>query len=121
MGSKIKRVLGNAVHDIMQNHTMAMAAGLSYYFVLSLFPLLILAAAVVAYLPIPNLFQTILGAMAHVVPPDSMGLVRKIVASIITPHRGGLLTLGVVGTVWSASGGFSSLIEALNVAYDVPE
>src|SRR5512142_1198852 len=121
MGSKIKRVLGNAVHDIMQNHTMAMAAGLSYYFVLSLFPLLILLASVVAYLPIPNLFNTILGVMSRVVPPDSMGLVRKIIASVLTPHRGGLLTFGILATLWSASGGFNSLIEALNVAYDVPE
>ncbi len=121
MWANVKLVVRNAIHDIMQNHTMAMAAGLSYYFVLSLFPLLILLAAIVAYLPIPNLFETVLGAMARVVPPDSMGLVRKIVASIISPHRGSLLTLGILGTLWSASGGFNSLIEALNVAYDVPE
>ncbi len=121
MWARTKQVGRNAFNDIMQNHTMAMAAGLSYYFVLSLFPLLILLAAVVAYLPIPDLFNTILGVMSRVVPPDSMGLVRKIVASVITPHRGGLLTFGILATLWSASGGFNSLIEALNVAYDVPE
>ncbi len=121
MGGNVKRVIRNAYNDIMQNHTMAMAAGLSYYFVLSLFPLLILLAAIVAYLPIPNLFDTVLGTMARVVPADSMGLVRKIVASIVTPRRGGLLTFGILGTLWSASGGFNSLIEALNVAYDIPE
>lgn len=121
MWAKTKQVLRNALKDIMRNHTMAMAAGLSYYFVLSLFPLLILLAAVVAYLPIPNLFNTILLAMSRVVPPDSMGLVRNIVSGIITPHRGSLLTFGILATLWSASGGFNSLIEALNVAYDVPE
>ncbi len=121
MWAKVKQVLGNAFRDIMRNHTMAMAAGLSYYFVLSLFPLLILLASVVAYLPIPNLFNTILATMSRVVPPDSMGLVRKIVSNVITPHRGGLLTFGILATLWSASGGFNSLIEALNVAYDVPE
>ncbi len=116
-----KQIVRNAFRDILQNHTMAMAAGLSYYFVLSLFPLLILAAAVLAYLPIHDLFNNLLGAMARVVPADSMGLVRKIVASVISPHRGGLLTFGILATLWSASGGFNSLIEALNVAYDVPE
>jgi membrane protein len=114
-------VLKNVWNDIMNNHTMALAAGLSYYFVTALFPLLILLAALVAYLPIPNLFEQILGVMSRVVPADGMGLVRKVVASVITPRKGGLLTFGVVGTIWSASGGFAALIEALNVAYDVPE
>lgn len=121
MWARVKEVLRNAYSDIMQNHTMAMAAGLSYYFVLSLFPLLILVAALVPYLPIPNLFDKILGTMARVVPPDSMGLVRSIVGSVVTARHGGLLTFGILATIWSASGGFNSLIEALNVAYDVPE
>ena len=32
-----------------------------------------------------------------------------------------MLTFGIVGTLWTASGGFNNVIEALNVAYDVPE
>lgn len=114
-------VFKNAWNDIMKNHTMSMAAGLSYYFVLSLFPLLILAASVLPYLPIPNLFGHILDTMSRVAPPDSMGLVRRVLASVMKEHQGGLLTFGIVGTLWAASGGFAGLIEALNVAYDVPE
>lgn len=107
--------------DIRDNHIMAMAAGLSYYFVMSLFPLLILAASIVAYLPVPNLFDRIIAAMAQFIPPDSMGLVRAVLHDVISPHKGSFLTLGILGTVWAASGGFSSLIEALDVAHGVPE
>ncbi|MGI9103109.1 MAG: YihY/virulence factor BrkB family protein [Terriglobales bacterium] len=107
--------------DLADNHTMAMAAGLSYYFVMSLFPLLIVAAAVLAYLPIPDIFDRIIGAMATVIPPDSMGLVRAVLKDVISPNKGGFLTFGILGTLWAASGGFTSLIEALNVAYNVPE
>ena len=113
--------LKHVYEDIARNHTMAMAAGLSFYFVLSLFPLLILAAAIVSFLPIPNLFDRILWAMQTVIPSDSMGLVRGILKDVITPSKGSFLTIGILGTLWSASGGFASLIEALNVAYDVPE
>src|SRR5581483_6657802 len=42
--------LKNAYRDVLKNHTMAFAAALSYYFVLSLFPLLIALAAVVGSL-----------------------------------------------------------------------
>ncbi len=118
---EVGSTLRKAYNDIMANHTMAMAAGLSYYFVMSLFPLLILGAAIVSFLPIPNLFDTILGAMQRVIPADSMGLVRGILKDVITPSKGSFLTVGILGTLWSASGGFASLIEALNVAYDVPE
>lgn len=117
IGSTLKKTYT----DIMRNHTMALAAGLSYYFVMSLFPALILAAAIVSFLPVPNLFDRVLGAMQSVIPADSMGLVRGILKDVITPNKGSFLTIGLLGTVWSASGGFASLIEALNVAYDVPE
>lgn len=116
-----KNALVNAYQDILKNHTMAFAAALSYYFVLSLFPLLIALAAVVGYLPIPNLFGHILDVMSRVVPPDSMGMVRKILGSVISPSKGKLLTVGLLASLWSASSGFASMIEALNVAYDVPE
>jgi membrane protein len=118
---QVRRAFGGVVDDVTRNHTMAFAAGLSYYFVLSLFPLLIMASALVAYLPIPDLFNRILAVMSQVVPADSMGLIRKIVSDVIGAHHGGILTLGLVATIWSASSGFASMIEALNVAYDVPE
>lgn len=117
----MKRAVVRAVDDIGKNHTLTMAAGLSFNFVLSLFPLLIMAAALVGYLPIPHLFDNILGAMSRVVPADSMGLVRTVLKDVITPNKGKLLSVGLVGSIWTASSGFGTMIEALNVAYDIPE
>ena len=121
MLTKIKTVVSRAVSDIMNNHTMAISAGLSYYFVMSLFPLLILLATVLAVLPFPHLFDNIIGSLGRVVPPDSMGVVRAVLKDIISPNVGKFFTVGLLGTIWSATGGFSALLEALNVAYDVPE
>ncbi len=119
--SRIGHVLARTYNDVQNNHTFAMAAGLSYYFVMALFPALIFAAAVLAFLPIPNLFDQLIGAMGNVAPRESMSLVRGIVGDVITPRRGGLLTFGLLGTLWTVSSGFSMMQEALNVAYDVPE
>ncbi len=115
------RIFKGAVEDVDQNHTMAFAAGLSYYFVLSLFPALIALSAVVGFLPVPDLFNQTLTLMSRFVPSDSMGVVRQIVRDVITPHKGALLSFGLLGTLWTASSGFSGMIEALNVAYNVPE
>src|SRR5256885_14045688 len=108
-------------NDVERNHTMQMAAALSYYFVLSLFPALIFLSAVVAYLPVPDLFNQALGLMARFLPADTMGLVRRVVADVISPNKGTFLSFGILGSLWAASGGFAAAIEALNIAYEVKE
>ena len=121
MAAAIKHALAETYEDVLRNHTLQMAAALSYYFVLSLFPSLIFMSAIVAYLPVPNLFDQALGMMARFLPPDSMGLVRRVLSDVITPNRGAFLSFGILGTLWTASGGFSAAIEALNIAYDVED
>lgn len=100
---------------------MQMAAALSYYFVLSLFPALIFLSAIVAYLPVPDLFNQTLVLMARFLPADTMGLVRRVLADVVSPNKGTFLSFGILGTLWAASGGFSAAIEALNIAYDVKD
>jgi membrane protein len=117
----IKNALVRTYGDLVRNHTLQMAAALAYYFVLSLFPALILLSAVVAYLPIPDLFNQALAVMARFLPGDSMGLVRRVLSDVITPNRGTFLSFGILGTLWAASGGFSAAIEALNIAYEVDD
>ena len=116
-----REALSNTVTDVNNNHTLVLAAGLAYYFLLSLFPLLIVLASVVSYLPVPNLWDRLLGSMAQVVPGDAMGVVRGVLKDVLAHNHPSLLSVGILGTVWAATGGFSSMIEALNVAYDVPE
>ena len=118
---EVKHAFIQTYGDVLRNHTLQMAAALSYYFVLSLFPALIFLSAVVAFLPVPDLFNQALGVMARFLPPDSMGLVRRVLSDVITPNRGTFLSFGVFGTLWAASGGFSATIEALNIAYDVKD
>lgn len=119
--TQFRSAINNAARDIDRHHVFVLAAGLSYYFVMALFPALILFAALVAYLPIPDLFNQALEILGHFIPPDSMGLVRKIVADVISPGRGTFLSFGIIGTLWATSGGFSAMMDALNVSYDVPE
>ena len=111
----------NVVRDMEKNHTMAFAAALSYYFVLSLFPFLILLSAVVAYLPLPHFFSQAMELIARVVPAASMVPLRNLMRDTILSRHGRLLTFGILFTLWSASSGFTALIEALNTAYDVSE
>ena len=95
------------------------AAALAYYFLLSLVALLVVFAALLGYLPISHPFHRILDMMGVLVPGEEMAVMHSIAVGISEPHRGGILSFGLIGYLWTASNGFSATIEALNIAYDV--
>jgi membrane protein len=63
------------------------------------------------------LFET----AARFVPPEAWGLVEGVVRGVLGQPRGGLVSLGVVLALWSASAGFTSVMECLNVAFGVTD
>ena len=81
--SAIKWSLVTFYNDVYDEHLFVFAAGLSYYFVLSLFPLLVSIASLLGYVPIPHLFEGLLTLMARLVPGDGMSLVRNIVSDVV--------------------------------------
>jgi membrane protein len=117
----IKWSLITIYNDICDQHLFVFAAGLSYYFVLSLFPLLISLASLLGYIPIPHLFEGLLNLMARLVQGDGMSLVRNIVFDVSNHKHTHFLTLGLVFTLWTASSGFAAMIDGLNVVYRVRE
>ena len=56
----IQRAFGRAYQDVVRHHTPQVSAALSYYFVMSIIPCLIFFSAVVAFIPLPDLFGRVL-------------------------------------------------------------
>ena len=117
----IKDALWRTVEAVPAKHTLQMGAALSYYFVISMFPAILLISAIVAYLPGANPFDRVLSLMSGFVPRESIDLLHKVLATVVSPNRSTLLSFGILGTLWTASGGFAAAIEALDIAYDVEE
>lgn len=117
----VRRTLITIYSDVYDEHLFVFAAGLSYYFVLSLFPLLISMASLLGYVPIPHLFEGLLSLMAKLVPGDGMSLVRNIVSDVIGHKHTQFFTLGLIFTVWTVSSGFAAIIDGLDVVYRVRE
>jgi membrane protein len=113
------QVVGVVYEELFRTRAFTVAAAMAFYFLLSLVPLLAILSALLAYLPIPHLFDRLLVLVAMFVPPDAMHMVESILASILVPHHRGLLSLGILGYLWSATGAFVACIDALNIAYDV--
>ncbi|MDX2032821.1 MAG: YihY/virulence factor BrkB family protein [Blastocatellia bacterium] len=96
------------------------AAQLAYYWLFSLFPLLIFLTALLAYLPLKQNIDQWLGALNNVLPPEAFSLIRNTFAQITARQRGGLLSFSILATLWASSSGMEAIIIALNKAFDVP-
>ena len=105
--------------ESIKDDVFGTAAELSYYFLLALFPLLIFLTSLIGFLPMTH--SGLVGDLERVVPPDAMKLVRETLADVVSHRNSGLLSFGLIFSLWSASSGVASLMSGLNRAYDFVE
>lgn len=97
------------------------AAALAYYLMLAVFPGVIFFLSLLPYLPIENLQDTIMRFIESSLPGDASSVFSGVVAEITTQTKGGLLTFGLLGTIWAATSGLAAVIQQLNITYGVRE
>ncbi|SIR92427.1 membrane protein [Peribacillus simplex] len=107
------------IKEIKEDRVTGLAAEQAYYYLLALFPLLILLLSILPYLNID--IQTALDTIKTFMPAETMEVVEKNIINILSERNGGLLTFGFLGTIWSASNGMNAFIHSMNIAYDVEE
>src|SRR5699024_7240711 len=54
-------------------------------------------------------------------PPEITELINTNLNQLINAQNGGLLSIGIIGTLWSASNGVNAITKAFNRAYNVEE
>ncbi|HZS44542.1 MAG TPA: YihY/virulence factor BrkB family protein [Blastocatellia bacterium] len=118
-GLTVKELLARAWKESNEDDVSGGAAELAYYFLLALFPMLIFLMSLVGFMP--SLRLEILNGLAKVMPSDALYIVRDTIEDIVKNNSGGLLSFGILGTLWAASSGVVALIGTLNVAYETKE
>ncbi|MDT5061142.1 MAG: rane protein [Acidobacteriota bacterium] len=99
------------------------AAQLSYYFLLALFPLLLV---MMAFLGIfadrgTELRNNLISYLGQVMPSSAGDLVQKTVDELSSQSGAGKISFGLLATLWAASSGMGAISESLNSAYNVKE
>lgn len=98
-----------------------LAAALTYHSVLSLFPGLIALVALLGLLgQYPQTFNAVLNIVSGLAPSSTVQTVSVPLRQIIT-HKGGagaLLSLGLAGAIWAASGYVGTFSWAANVLWE---
>jgi membrane protein len=107
--------------EVVADNCLNLAAQLAYYFFLALFPALLFLTAVVSFIPVQGLLEMITSTLARVAPGEVITIVQDQILKIANDKSGGLLTLGILGTIWSMSAGMDAIVSTLNEAYDIQE
>jgi membrane protein len=118
-GLTLKELARRTWREVNADLCFTRAAALAFYFLLSLFPLLIFLLNLISFLP--DAQKTVFVWFRQVMPVAAIGLLNEWVEDVFRSRSGGLLSLGLLFALWSASTGLGALMEALNVAYEVEE
>lgn len=116
----IPRSVGRILEDIQRDDCLDLAAQMSFYFVMALFPFLIVVGSIVGWLPSTHLWNDMARWLAHYLPGRSRRMVFEAITDL-TRYHSEFFSFGLAATIWIASSGFVSLMESLSLAYGFPE
>ena len=118
-----KYVLRKTIREFTSDQATDLAAALTYYGVLAVFP------ALLAFVSILGLFgdanettNTLLDLVGGLVPSTTLDAVREPILAITSaPAAGVALVVGIGGALWSASGYVGAFARAMNRIYAIQE
>ncbi|WP_096186703.1 YihY/virulence factor BrkB family protein [Evansella halocellulosilytica] len=109
------------LYERFRDHRLVdLGAQCAYYLLLSLFPFLIFVVTLLSYLPFTfqDLYEFI---KVEYIPGDVLAVVEDQWDVITRGHNTGVLSLGAIFTLWTASLALNSILRTLNLAYHVTE
>jgi membrane protein len=112
-----KRVFGRVKDDRITDQS----AKLSFYFLLSIFPLIYFVTALIGLVlsRSETAVAQLQAALASVAPAAAAALIDTTAKEIVQGSGGLALSLSLLATIWTSSRGMAAIIEGLNVAYEV--
>lgn len=109
--------------EIQADDVFGDAAKLAYYFLLALFPLLILLTSVIGLVlgSGTGLRHALFNYLAQVMPSSAFKLIDDTMLEVTSASGAGKLSFGLLATLWAAASGVGAMMQSLNEAYEVKE
>ena len=119
-----KLVVQRVREDLTKRRIIAIAAGVTFYSILAIFPALAALVALYGLLADPSTIARNLDSVASVIPSGGIEVLREEINRIAAQSAGskGLtVVVGLGASLWSANGGIKAMFDALNVVHGVDE
>lgn len=114
-------LLRRTIKDTNEDDCLGLAAQLAYYFFLALFPAILFLLAFASFFPLGNFVDQAVAALRPIAPAEVLSFLEVQLRRVSNADSGGLLTVGILGAIWSSSAAVVAIIGSLNRAYDIEE
>ncbi|MBA1159122.1 YihY/virulence factor BrkB family protein [Microvirga mediterraneensis] len=119
-----KDILWRTYEEFGQDRLMSVAAGVTYYALLALFPALAALVSLYGLFADPATIRDNLVTLSSVLPGGAIDLIGEQVSRIASASGGALglsFFVGLAVSLWSANAGMKAIFDALNIVYDEEE
>lgn len=119
-----KDVLWRVYSEVMADRVTLIAAGATYYIVLSIFPGMGVLVSVYGLLSDPADIARQMGFLRDILPPGSFDLLQPQLQALASKGQSQLsfaFLVSLLLALWSATAGVKALFDAMNVAYGETE
>ncbi|MGM0943047.1 MAG: YihY/virulence factor BrkB family protein [Bacillota bacterium] len=117
--SNIKAIAKQFTAKFKSDNVPLLAAALAYYFLLSIVPLFLVCFALIPYFNIHP--DDAITFIESALPNELSAIFEENIVRLIETPRSGLLTIGIIGAIWSSSAGMNAFIKVTNEAYEMNE
>src|SRR5215207_9977242 len=117
-------ILWRVYEEVNKDRILAVAAGVTFYGLLALFPALAALVSIYGLFAEPATIQDHLNLLSGVLPGGALEVISEQVKRITSKGSGTLgfaFFSGLAISLWSANAGVKAVFDALNVAYDEEE
>ena len=119
-GLPLHRVMMRTVTEFVDDEMSTYASALAYQMLFSLFPFILFLIALIGFLHLPDFFSWLRLQSELVLSPQALEQVNPVIDQL-QQSKGGLLSVGIVIALYTASAGVRLMMSAMNAAYDVVE
>lgn len=108
------------IRDELKKESIILRANaMAFSFFLSLFPSIIVIFTLLPYLPIDGLVMTLENSLLQVLPGESARYVTNAIEELTSIPRSGLLSVGLLLTLFFASNGMISMLRGFEKQYEI--
>jgi hypothetical protein len=100
----IKELAKRVFREVQKDDCLGRAAQLAYYLIFAALPFLLFLTALLGYIPVPRLPETLMEYLAMLLPGEALALIQDNIRQLVTERQGGLLSFGILAALWTASG-----------------
>jgi membrane protein len=119
-----KDILVRVYREISDDRVMAIAAGVTFYVLLAIFPAVAALVSIYGFFADPQTIAEHLNEVSAFLPAGAVEIIGEQINRVVAQGEatlGATFLIGIAVSLWSANAGIKALIDALNVVYDETE